>query len=180
MPFGQTAMTLMLAGSLAPTFFRWPSRKPCDRPSVAPGRRLSNTRGKSSPWAASEISSRTMSDSLMTANISPSVPFASVKPALRASSIEPEPARRPILTLMPVPSSESRRFWACAGPCEPQPITPICLTPAKALGSSGNRWRPPLTICSVRSLILTVSTLNSLDEKLMGSSVVVLTKRPSV
>ena len=80
-----------------------------------------------------------MSDSLMTANISPSVPFSSVKPALRASAIDELPARRPTFTLMPVPSSESRRFCACAGPCDPQPMTPICLTPANALGSSGNR-----------------------------------------
>ena len=45
-----------------------------------------------------------MSDSLMTANISPSVPFSSVKSALRASAIDELPARRPTLTLMPVPA----------------------------------------------------------------------------
>ena len=110
-----------------------------------------------------------MSDSLMTSNISPSVPFSSVKPALRASAIDELPARRPTLTLMPVPSSESRRFCACAGPCEPQPMTPICLMPSNALGSSGSRWRPPLTICSVRSPILTVSTWKILDAKLIGN-----------
>src|SRR2546428_4957101 len=38
MPLGHTAITLMFDGHLAPTFFMWPSRKPCDRPSVAPGR----------------------------------------------------------------------------------------------------------------------------------------------
>ena len=36
---------------------------------------------------------------------------------------------------MSEPASESRRFWAWAGPCEPQPITPICLIPSSALGS---------------------------------------------
>ena len=40
----------------------------------------------------------------------PSVPFASVKPAAPASFAELEFGRRPIFTLMPVPSSESRRF----------------------------------------------------------------------
>src|SRR6185436_6165597 len=92
---------------------------------------------------------------------------SSLNPALRASAIELDPPRRPTFTLIPVPSSESRRFCACAGPCEPQPITPICLTPANAFASSGNRCRPPLTICSLRSLILTVSTEKILDEKLM-------------
>ena len=75
------------------------------------------------------------------ANISPSVPFCSVKPASRGRRIEDEPSRSPIFTLMSVPSSESRRFCACAGPCEPQPITPICLTPSNALGSSGSDSR---------------------------------------
>jgi len=35
----------LFAGSFAPTFLRCPIRKPCDRPSVDPGRRLSNTFG---------------------------------------------------------------------------------------------------------------------------------------
>ena len=103
----------------------------------------------------------------MTSNISPSVPFSSVKPAAAASFIEDEPSRRPTLTLMPVPSSESRRFCAWAGPCDPQPMTPICLMPAKALGSSGNRWRPPATMVSSRSAILTTRVSNTLEVKLI-------------
>jgi hypothetical protein len=142
-------MTFTLAGSFAPTFLRCPIRNPCDSPSVDPGRSASNTFEYSSPCAASEISSSEMSDSLITANISPSVPLSSEKPALRASAIEPDPPRSPTFTLIPVPSSESRRFCACAGPCDPHPMTPICLTPAKAFESSGNRCRPPLTICSL-------------------------------
>src|SRR5262249_11439757 len=61
---------------------------------------------------------------------------------------EAEPSLRPTLTLISVPAKESRKFCACAGPCEDQPITPICRMPANALGSSGKRCRPPRTIYS--------------------------------
>ena len=53
-----------------------------------------------------------------TSNTSPSVPSASVKPQARASSLELDPARRPMATFtsdMPAASSESCRFCACVG-----------------------------------------------------------------
>jgi tRNA-specific 2-thiouridylase len=50
------------------------------------------------------------SDSLSTANISPRVPLALVKPAASAALIELEPSRKPIFTVMSVPSNESRKF----------------------------------------------------------------------
>ncbi len=104
-----------------------------------------------------------MSDSLMTANISPSVPFSSVKPALRASAIDALPARRPTFTLMPVPASESRRFCACAGPCEPQPMTPICLTPANAFGEQ----REEVT-AAFDDLLRAIAHLDRVDREDLG------------
>jgi len=38
-----TPITLTLLGNFAPRFFRWPTRKPCERPRVAPGLRLAKT-----------------------------------------------------------------------------------------------------------------------------------------
>ena len=108
-----------------------------------------------------------MSLSRITSYISPSVPFSLVKPTAAASFIEDEPSRRPTLTRMPEPSSDSRRFCAWAGPCDDQPMTPICLMPSKALGSSGNRWRPPATMVSSRSAILTTRVSNTLEVKLI-------------
>ena len=108
-----------------------------------------------------------MSLSAITSYMSPSVPLALVKPTASASFIDDDPSRRPTLTLMPDPSSDSRRFWACAGPCEDQPMTPICLMPSKALGSSGKRFRPPATMVSSRSAILTVRVSKTLDEKVI-------------
>jgi hypothetical protein len=108
-----------------------------------------------------------MSLSRMTSYISPSVPLALVKPTASASFIEDEPSRRPTLTRMPVPSSDSRRFCAWAGPWEDQPITPICLMPSNALGSSGKRFRPPATMVSSRSAILTVRVWKTFEEKLI-------------
>jgi hypothetical protein len=87
---------------------------------------------------------RTMSDSEMTLYISPRVPLASVKPQASAALAEAEPGRSPIFTLMPVPSTDSRKFCACAGPWLPHPITPTCLIPSSADGSLLKRWRPPL------------------------------------
>ena len=75
-----------------------------------------------------------MSLSRITSYISPRVPLALVKPTASASFIDDEPSRSPTLTLMPVPSSDSRRFCACAGPCDDQPMTPICLMPVERLG----------------------------------------------
>src|SRR4030095_2758847 len=49
---------------------------------------------------------------------------------------------------MPVPVRDSRKFCACAGPCEPQPITPICCMPANAFGNNAKRSLPPRTIRS--------------------------------
>ena len=80
-----------------------------------------------------------MSDSLMTEYISPSVPLSFVKPTASACFIDAEPSRRPTLTLMFEPSSDSRRFCACAGPCDDQPMTPIREMPSNARGRSGNR-----------------------------------------
>ena len=85
------------------------------------------------------MSRSAMSDSLMTEYISPSVPLSFVNPTASACFIEAEPSRRPTLTRMPEPSSDSRRFCACAGPCEDQPMTPIWETPSNAFGRSGNR-----------------------------------------
>jgi hypothetical protein len=109
-----------------------------------------------------------MSLSRITSYISPKVPLALVKPTASASFIDDEPSRRPTLTLMPVPSSDSRRFCAWAGPCEDQPMTPICLMPSNALGSSLKRSRPPLTMVSSRSAIFTVRVWKTFEEKLMG------------
>ena len=86
-----------------------------------------------------------------------------LSPAASASAHDDDPSRRPTTTSMPVPSSESRRFCAWAGPCEPQPITPMRLMPAKASGSFGNRWRPPLTTVSLVPARSMVSTSKMLD-----------------
>ena len=80
-----------------------------------------------------------MSDSSMTEYISPSVPPSFVKPTASACFIDAEPSRRPTLTLMFEPSSDSRRFWACAGPCDDQPMTPTWEIPSNARGRIGNR-----------------------------------------
>src|SRR5262249_3531777 len=109
-----------------------------------------------------------MSLSRITSYISPSVPFSLVKPTAAASFIEDEPSRNPTFTRIPVPSSDSRRFWAWAGPCEDQPMTPICLMPSKALGSFGKRWRPPATMVSSRSAILTTRGSNTFEVKLIA------------
>jgi hypothetical protein len=97
--------------------------------------------------AASEMSRMTMSDDEMTSKTSPSVPLALVKPHASASAHEGESLRRPMATVvsfMPASANESRKFCACAGACEPQPMTPIFLMPSKALGNSLKRSRPPL------------------------------------
>ncbi len=47
-------------------------------------------------------------------------------------------------------------------------MTPICLMPSNALGSSGKRWRPPATMVSSRSAILTVRVWKTFEEKLIG------------
>mmetsp|Transcript_710 Transcript_710/g.1857 ORF Transcript_710/g.1857 Transcript_710/m.1857 type:complete len:203 (+) Transcript_710:1119-1727(+) len=163
MPLGAQRTTSTLAGKVSCTASRCPRRKPCERPSVELGLSTLKTFLYSSTHAASEMSSSVKSDSLITLYISPSVPFASVKPASRASFIDDEPSRRPTLTVMPEPSSDSRKFCACAGPCEPQPITPICFTPASAAGSLGKRLRPPRTICSVWSANVASSTAKNFE-----------------
>ena len=75
----------------------------------------------------------------MTEYISPRVPSSFLNPTASASFIEAEPSRSPTVTRMSEPSSDSRRFWACAGPCDDQPMTPIRDMPSKALGRRGNR-----------------------------------------
>src|SRR5260370_25384635 len=123
-----------------------------------------------------------MSLSPITSYISPSVPASLVKPTAAASFIEDEPSRRPTFTRRPVPSSDWRRFCACAGPCDDQPMTPICRMPSKALVSKGNRWRPPATMVSSRSAILTTRVSNTLEVKLisqiLGLSWIVFLQRP--
>src|SRR5260221_13951885 len=47
-------------------------------------------------------------------------------------------------------------------------MTPICLMPSKALGSRGKRWRPPATIVSSRSAILTTRVSNTFEVKLIA------------
>jgi hypothetical protein len=93
------------------------------------------------------------------------VPAAAVNPAFSAPAIERDPARNPTLTRMPLPASDSRKFCACAGPCDDQPMTPICLMPEKACGNSGNRWRPPRTIVSLVLPRVIVSTGKILEVK---------------
>ena len=168
MPFGQTAITLMFAGNFSPAVSRYPSRKPCDRPSVEPGFSASKICLCSCACAASEMRRMVRSSPRMTSNMSPSVPSFSVKPAARASAIDSEPLRKPTTTLMPVPSSDSRRFCACAGPCEPQPMTPICLMPASAFGSRLNRCRPPRRKLSSTPSSSIVSTSKRRDSKWFG------------
>ena len=80
-----------------------------------------------------------MSDSLMTEYISPSVPLSLVNPTASACFIDAEPSRSPTLTRMFEPSSDSRRFRACAGPWDDQPMTPIWAMPSNAVGRRGNR-----------------------------------------
>ena len=111
------------------------------------------------------MSSNDMSDSLMTEYISPSVPSPFVNPTASAAFIDAEPSRSPTLTLMFEPSSDSRRFWACAGPCDDQPMTPIREIPSKALGRTGNRCRPPATMVSSRSASLMVRVSNTFEVK---------------
>ena len=89
-----------------------------------------------------------------------------VNPTADALAIEAELSRKPTLTTMSVPVSESRRFWAWAGPCEDHPITPIWLTPSKAFVRSGNRSRPPGTMVSVVSPRLMVRVSKTFDVKL--------------
>jgi hypothetical protein len=91
------------------------------------------------------MSSTTRSLLEMMSNTSPRVPLDLEKPQASASVQEGESARRPMETLTSRPASakESRMFWAWAGACEPQPMTPTCLTPAKAPASLGNLSRPP-------------------------------------
>ena len=112
-----------------------------------------------------------MSDSLITWYISPSVPSSFVNPAASASFIEAEPSRNPTVTRMSEPSSDSRRFRACAGPCDDQPMTPIREMPPNALGRRGNRWRPPATMVSSRSASRMVRVSNTFEVKAtVGSS----------
>mmetsp|Transcript_29706 Transcript_29706/g.62495 ORF Transcript_29706/g.62495 Transcript_29706/m.62495 type:complete len:201 (+) Transcript_29706:1039-1641(+) len=163
MPFGATMTTLTSLGKSSPIDSRWPRRKPCERPNVVPGLRAAKIFLYSETQAPSEMRQSTISDSEMVEYISPSVPFFSSKPAARAKSIEDDPGRRPTFTLISVPSRDSRRFCACAGPCEPHPITPICFTPLSAFGKSGNRLRPPLTTCSVESCMV-ISSIGKTSE----------------
>jgi hypothetical protein len=79
--------------------------------------------------------------------------------------MEGEPPLRPMDTLMSDLASarESLRFCACAGAWEPHPITPIDLTPSKALGRRWNLSLPPRKMVSVVSANWTCSVLNTLE-----------------
>jgi len=103
----------------------------------------------------------------MTSYISPKVSASSEKPTSRASSNDDDPSLNPIRTLISSPASanESRKFCACAGACDPQPITPISLIPSNAWGNFGKRSRPPLTICSLVSAKFTSRTSKMSEEK---------------
>jgi len=53
-------------------------------------------------------------------------------------------------------------------------MTPILLDAREGLRQERERFRPPLTICSVRSAILTVSTLKTRDENTSDSAMTFL------
>src|SRR3989344_7846116 len=149
MPFGHTPTTLISLRNFAPIFFMWPSRNPCDRPSVAPDFIARWMFSNSCVIAASEMRHSTRSELRTMSSISPAVPLSVVKPTLAASANDLLFLRSPMTTLMPRRSSESRRFCACAGPCELHPRTAVCLTPLRASARSGNLSRPPTTTSSV-------------------------------
>src|SRR5450759_1639295 len=110
----------------------------------------------------------TRSDAAITLNISPNVPSVSEKPAALASVSDSDPVRRPTATRTPVPASDSFRFCAWAGPCEPQPMTPICEIPASAFGKRGNRLRPPRRKLSSTPSSSIRSTVKTFDSKRLG------------
>mmetsp|Transcript_22662 Transcript_22662/g.56134 ORF Transcript_22662/g.56134 Transcript_22662/m.56134 type:complete len:329 (+) Transcript_22662:1433-2419(+) len=150
MPLGATSTTLMSGRKVSPSESMTPRRKPCERPRVEPGFMAARMRGYNFACAASEMSSITRSDLAMTSKVSPSVPSSSLKLHLRASSLDVEEGRRPMQTLASIPASasESRKFCACAGAWEPQPMTPIVLMPLSASGSLAKRCLPPRTMYS--------------------------------
>mmetsp|Transcript_37732 Transcript_37732/g.63507 ORF Transcript_37732/g.63507 Transcript_37732/m.63507 type:complete len:302 (+) Transcript_37732:1106-2011(+) len=162
MPLGATSTTLMSLRNSAPSFFMIPSRKPCDRPRVAPGFIAARMRGYMSACAPSEMSSITRSLSAITSNTSPMA--SGLKPHASASATDLEPARRPTFMLMssPAASMESRMFCAWAGPWDPQPMTPMVLMFLNASDSRGNKVRPPRTMYSVSPAITTASFSNTL------------------
>ena len=125
---------------------RYPKRKPWLRPRVAPTTQSLSislifqrlVRKVISPGfkapkmllynfacAASDINKITKSELPTTSYISPKVPFSSLNPTALASLNDGDPALSPIVTVIPVPSNVSARFWAWAGAWKPQPITPI-------------------------------------------------------
>mmetsp|Transcript_9514 Transcript_9514/g.28871 ORF Transcript_9514/g.28871 Transcript_9514/m.28871 type:complete len:242 (+) Transcript_9514:1365-2090(+) len=150
MPLGATSTTLMSLRKSTPSLFMTPSRKPCERPSVEPGFMAARMRGYSFACAASEMSRMTRSESATTSNTSPSVPSLAEKPVASASAHEGDPLRRPMATgmLRPAVAIESLRFCACAGACEPQPMTPIFLMPSNAAGRPVSLSWPPRTMYS--------------------------------
>ena len=137
---------------------------------MAPGFIAARMRGYIFACAASEMRSITRSDLAMTSKVSPRVPSSSVKPHLRASSLDEDVGRRPMHTFVSMPASarESLKFCACAGACDPQPMTPMVLMPLSASGSFSKRCLPPLTMYSPSPATSTSSFSNTLV--LMSSS----------
>mmetsp|Transcript_14319 Transcript_14319/g.58293 ORF Transcript_14319/g.58293 Transcript_14319/m.58293 type:complete len:264 (+) Transcript_14319:2199-2990(+) len=170
MPLGATRTTLMSSRKVSPSEAMTPRRKPWERPRVAPGFMAARMRGYILACAASEMRSMTRSDLAMMSKVSPRVPSSSVKPHARASSLDLEEGLRPMQILVSMPASlrESRKFCACAGAWEPQPMTPMVLMPLSASGSFSKRWRPPRTMYSPSPATSTSSFSNTLV--LMSSS----------
>ena len=53
------------------------------------------------------------------------------------------PSIHTLTSFIPAASSESLMFCACAGACDPQPMTPTVLIPFQASGSLESLSRPP-------------------------------------
>ena len=169
MPLGQTPMTLMLAGNLAPTLLMWPSRKPCDRPSVAPGLRFSKTFSYTSACAASEISSSTRSDSRITSNISPRVPLSRVKPALRACCHRRRAGAQADLDLDACAFQRVAQVLRLRRPLRAPADDADLLDALERLGQQREQVPAARTICSVWPSRSSVSTSNTFDLKLSDS-----------
>mmetsp|Transcript_32207 Transcript_32207/g.75900 ORF Transcript_32207/g.75900 Transcript_32207/m.75900 type:complete len:303 (+) Transcript_32207:1094-2002(+) len=174
MPLGAMRTTLMSSRNFSPTDSRWPRRKPCERPRVAPFLRSGSIFVLYVlAWAASEMRSMTRSLSLITSSCTPRVPLSSSKPTALAAFHDGELSRRPILTLMsdPMVSRVSAKFCAWAGAWEPHPITPICFIPSKALATSSNLSRPPLRMSSEVGSGATLNWIVSLVKTLVSNMV---------
>ena len=165
-PFGATKTTLISFLNSAPSDFMTPNKNPWDKPNVDPGFMAAKILGYIFACAASEIKSMTKSDFAITSNVSPRVPFSSVKSNFLASSFDFESGLRPMLTEIwsanPASASESRKFCACAGACDPHPMTPMDLTLFNAAGNNENLSLPPRTMYSCSPATSTISLVNTL------------------